>query len=80
VERAASLLGLPLSSHLAAHRRWVDARDRRTAGGIVAQVLSQHRWPAASLRPWLVAGARSAVCGRAWLTDSTGVTQPVFRA
>lgn len=80
VERAASLLGLPLASHLAAHRLFVGARDRRTAGRVVAEVLSQRRWPATSLRPWLSVGARSGVCGRAWLTGPTGVIQPVFRA
>ncbi len=80
VELAASLLGLPLAAHLTAHQRFLEARDRRTAGRIVREILDLGQWPVTRLRSLLIVGAHGGVCGPAWITASTGVTQPVFRA
>jgi len=78
-EAAAGVLELPLSMLLDARRGFAGA-DRRRSGAAVGRLLRHRAWTAADLRRLLVVGGRNGVCGRAWISGSTGVSQPVFPA
>lgn len=78
VEHAAGTLGVPLSVLHDAHRGFAGA-NRRLGGRVIADVLRERSWSLCDWRRLLVVGARSGVCGRAWITALDGMSQPVFR-